>query len=94
MSYIPTETYRHACSVDLYRYLLDMHPAEVKREGHSLVLTRDKHVSLKQGYHGYMNFSKGDKGKTRLLLTLEVPAVWMCIPADIPLFHKPPKQEK
>lgn len=69
MSYIPTETYRHACSVDLYRYLLDMHPAEVKREGHSLVLTRDKHVSLKQGYHGYMNFSKGDKGNNIDLLT-------------------------
>lgn len=54
--------YQMACSVDLYKFLLVNHPAEVEVKYGSALLVADKHVSVKAGYHGYRNFRTDECG--------------------------------
>lgn len=59
---VTKEQYRQACSADLYKYLVHTHPSEIKVEYGSALLRDEIHVSVKNGYHGYMNFKTGETG--------------------------------
>lgn len=60
--FVSKEQYMRACSVDLYEFLLQSHPKAVKPMYGSVVLLADKHISVKRGFHGYMDFQTGDTG--------------------------------
>lgn len=62
MSLLTKDMYCRACAVDLYDFLLCHHAADVKEEYDSILLKADKHISVKRGFHGYMNFKTGETG--------------------------------
>ena len=62
MALMTKDMYRKACSVELYGFLLRHHVADVKKDYGSLLLKTDKHISVKRGFHGYMNFRTGETG--------------------------------
>lgn len=55
--------------VDLYDFLLALHPDAVQREGNSLRLRGNHSVSLKRGYAGYKDFGTGETGNAVDFLT-------------------------
>lgn len=59
---VSKEQYDRACSVDLYDFLIRNHESAVKPEYGSVLLRADKHISVKRGYHGYMNFRTNETG--------------------------------
>lgn len=56
------EQYKRACAADLFEFLVRNHASAVKVEYGSALLLADKHVSVKQGFHGYRNFRTDEKG--------------------------------
>ena len=59
---ISKDEHKTACSIDLYDWLLRHHPKQVEKKYDSLVLLYDRHVSVKKGYHGFLNWKTGEKG--------------------------------
>lgn len=59
---VSKEQYDRACSVDLYEFLIYNHANMVKPEYGSVLLLADKHISVKRGFHGYMNFRTSETG--------------------------------
>lgn len=60
--YMTKEQYQQACAVDLAAWLLEHHPDLVTHKYGSVLLLADDHVSVKDGYNGYMNFRTGETG--------------------------------
>lgn len=60
--YVSKDQYRSACSVDLADWLLRNHPEAVKVAYGSVLLRADEHVSVKMGFHGYLDFRTGRSG--------------------------------
>ena len=60
--FVSKKQYEQACAVDLYEFLIRNHSSAVKVEYGSVLLLSDKHVSVKQGFHGYRNFRTGETG--------------------------------
>ncbi len=61
-AYVSKEQYMAACAADLYEFLTENHASDIKTEYGSALLLDDDHVSVKRGYHGYLNFRTGEKG--------------------------------
>ena len=59
---VSKEQYERACSVDLYEFLVQQHGSAVKQQYGSVLLIADRHISVKQGFHGYRNFRTGETG--------------------------------
>lgn len=62
MDLVTKEQVRAARRADLYRFLDQCHPNEVRREGDSLRLADNHSVSIKRGYTGFYDFGTGDSG--------------------------------
>lgn len=60
--YVTKEQYQQACAVDLAAWLLEHHPDLVTYKYGSVLLLADDHVSVKDGYNGFMNFRTGETG--------------------------------
>lgn len=60
--YVTKEQYKQACAVDLAAWLLEHHPDLVTHKYGSVLLLADEHVSVKDGYNGYMNFRTSETG--------------------------------
>lgn len=60
--YVTKEQYRTACSVDLADWLMKNHPSAVRSAYGSVLLRADEHVSVKMGFHGYLDFRTGRSG--------------------------------
>lgn len=55
---------RAARTVNLYDFLMSMHPEDVVNEGNSLRLRNNHSVSVKHGYCGFTDFSNGETGNS------------------------------
>lgn len=93
MGQVTNEQVQAARRADLYRFLDQRHPNEVRREGNSLRLLDNHSVSVKQGYSGYYDFSNGESGNAVDYLTtylgydFQEAVAALC--SDGPLSHKP-----
>lgn len=67
--WVGKEAIRAARRVNLYDYLSSRHPNDVRMEGNSLRLDRDRSVSVKTGYAGYQDFSDCSTGNAIECLT-------------------------
>lgn len=66
---VSPEQIKAARNTDLYGFLLKYHGSNFTREGDS-IRPRDNHsISIKQGYHGYTDFSSGETGNSIEFLT-------------------------
>lgn len=61
-NYVTKDQYNLACAVDLSLWLLEHHPDDVALQYGSVLLLADTHISVKVGYHGYINFQTGATG--------------------------------
>lgn len=66
---VTQEQIRAARHTDLYAFLLKYHNYSFTREGNSIRLRNNHSVSVKQGYHGYTDFSTGETGNSIEFLT-------------------------
>ncbi len=57
-----------ACAADIYMFLADRHPQDIRIKYGAIQLLNDEHVCVKPGYHGYMNFRNGTHGNNVDLL--------------------------
>ena len=61
-NFVTKDQYTRACAVDLSLWLLEHHPDDVALQYGSVLLLADTHISVKVGYHGYINFQTGATG--------------------------------
>ena len=59
---VDNEMFLKTRQVDLGEWLLNHHPDDVIRQGNSVLLRKDLHVSVGPGFHGYYNFKTGESG--------------------------------
>lgn len=64
MRHFTTEQKLQARNTDLYSFLLKYHGTEFVKEGNSLRMRSNHSISIKEGYHGYMDFGANDKGNS------------------------------
>ena len=62
MPYVSKDQYKNACGVDLAAWLLVHHPEAVQHKYGAVTLRSDSHVSVKDGFHGFLDFRTGEKG--------------------------------
>ena len=63
-AFVTREQRAAACKADLYTWLLRHHPSEVIQKYGSVLLRSNPHVSVKEGFHGYLDFRAGESGNT------------------------------
>ena len=64
MAHFTTEQLQQARNADLYEFLLTNHSELFKKEGTSIHPINNHSLSIKRGYHGYLDFATGDKGNS------------------------------
>ncbi len=67
--YVDSNSIRRAREADLHAFLQARHPGQFIREGRSLRLKGNRSLSIKEGYHGYRDFSNGESGNSVTFLT-------------------------
>ena len=59
---VTNEHVRMARQADLYAYLLQHHATEFIRQGNSLRWTRNRSISIRKGYSGFLDFATNEHG--------------------------------
>lgn len=67
--YVSTSLIEQARTADLFAFVLSRHGDLFTREGHSVYLTGNKSLYIKEGAYGYRDFSTGETGNAITFLT-------------------------
>lgn len=67
--YVSTALIEQARTADLFAFVLSRHAELFTREGHSVYLTGNKSLYIKEGAYGYRDFSSGETGNAITFLT-------------------------
>ena len=66
--FVSREQVLGARKADLSEFLLQNHPGQFRTSGHSLYMPSRKSLYIRKGFPGYMDFSTGEHGTSRILI--------------------------